>query len=581
MLNNILFFGPKQPDFNLYDTQNITVKGNGNSEAFIQKKEIPNKRDVVITLSHINTMIKNEEKIAFTQLLEHSVDFAQTFGEEIDGEINLVDGCSAGGGAYKLYQLMKDRGLYIIGCSSKMTLYSTYTQCRLNRQIKQSLDPNFNHFEWALKESIHSALTQHFVAFSPEGKIHFKLRSPKTPYLNSVKKFNLDVFWKTSLTENKDHFLKVISGEGKYKKKIINLAKTILLDEINQQSGRTHQEYLNEALVFAASIHMYEKVDGKRTNNLLKIGDLERIKALLEKGAQINAQVHNGMTVLFNSTLNGNTEILTFLLSNGADANIIAKDGSTPLHFACEKGYIGGVSMLLPHVKNINHQTNNGETAAHAAARHGHLEIIFKLKDQGLDLDIEDHEGRTPWFTLLENGHVSDLHDSYQIHLKKSKRTGRTALHFAANNGRLESVKWLVKKGADINVVAHMNKNSPLQSAVMGKSIETVSYLVEAGAQINHQDDDGYASLHLACIMRLEDIVSYLIDKKANINLKSNQGHTPLHIAAATGNMNLVKILMEKGAAYIPRPLANFLELTRTFVPLFPQTEKLSFYVSG
>ncbi|GAB4228756.1 MAG: hypothetical protein Tsb0021_06320 [Chlamydiales bacterium] len=549
-MSNILFFGPRLTGFSFLDTKNMTVVGTGKDGAFIERKDIPNQRFKVIAYNHTITEVENGEKRARTHLLRDTDDGAETFGTEVAGEINLINGCTAGGGAYKIYQLMKKNGHYIFSGSSKTYLSSGYLLNRVNRQIKNCSDPNCNHLEVELRNSIHDANTHQFVLFSSNGKIHFKLRSPKTTYLKSVKNLNLDEYWKTSLTQNKDHFLKVISWEGKYKEEILNIVKNILLDEIEQQSGKTHQAYLNEALVVASSIKIHEKIDGKRTNNLLKVGDVERVKLLLEKGAQINASVHEGKTVIFDVAVNGNKEILSFLVDNEADVNKVANDGTNPLIYASENGHVDCVTMLLPLVKNINHQDNYGLTAAHAAAREGHLDIIVLLKDHGLNLDIEDHEGRTPWFTLVENGHIKHLKvkDPHQTYLKKSKLNGRTALHFAANEGKSESVQWLIEKGADLNAIDERNKYSPLHYAVLSTNRETVSLLLEAGAATDNLGSDGYGPLHLACAMGLEEIATYLIDKKADINIQSAQGYTPLHIAAATGNVALVKKLLEKGA---------------------------------
>ncbi|GAB4228751.1 MAG: hypothetical protein Tsb0021_06310 [Chlamydiales bacterium] len=610
MKNNILFLGPRQTDLQFLNTENMTVVRPKTYHGLISKKDIPSQREVVVTLCHLGTKILNGEKTGEVELLEYTEDFALTFGEEIAGEINFINGCAGGGGAYSLYKMKKSKGLYIISGSSKTYLSKNHLLTRINKQIKNCLS-----FNSALRNSIHESITQHFVMFFPEGKIHFKLRTPKTPYLQSVKNLNLDEFWKTSLTENKDHFLKIIAREGIYKEEVIKDVKEILLNEIERQSGETHQSYLNQTLFYAVYEKRYEIVDGQRTTVVIEVGNLEKIKILLEKGAQINARLHMGETALHAAAVGGNVEIFRFLLEQGADitiktdteqtvlmaaateghlkivqeilahnkvdinardyigstaclfasnngntaileelikhgvdVNIRTNDGSSPLLVAAQNGCINCVLKLLPKVKYLNFQKEDGETAAHAAARNGHLYILNSLKDAGLDFDIEDNEGRTPWFTLLENGHVTGLHDSYQIHLKKSKHTGRTALHFAANEGRLGAVEWLIEKGADINAIEMVFKRSPLHFATMSESLETVSFLILKGAEINLQDINGFSPLHIACLMGLEDTVSCLINNKAELNLKSDQGYTPLHYSAANGNVNLVKILLEKDA---------------------------------
>ncbi|TRY69888.1 hypothetical protein DNTS_015350 [Danionella cerebrum] len=57
-------------------------------------------------------------------------------------------------------------------------------------------------------------------------------------------------------------------------------------------------------------------------------GDLELVKLLVEKKANVNTQdTHHGWTALMQATYHGNKEVVRFLLEQGADVNLRAKNG--------------------------------------------------------------------------------------------------------------------------------------------------------------------------------------------------------------------------------------------------------------
>jgi Ankyrin repeats (3 copies) len=79
-------------------------------------------------------------------------------------------------------------------------------------------------------------------------------------------------------------------------------------------------------------------------------GDLPAVKALLDKGADVNAKSPYGSTPLFFACDRGHTEIIKLLLDRGADVNV--EDTfyhATALTWAIEKKRIEIVKILLDH----------------------------------------------------------------------------------------------------------------------------------------------------------------------------------------------------------------------------------------
>ena len=75
-------------------------------------------------------------------------------------------------------------------------------------------------------------------------------------------------------------------------------------------------------------------------------GDINRIKKLLDKGADVNAKDKDGETALMAAALRGHTEIVQFLLNKGADVNAKRNDGTTALMAAAREGHTETVRIL-------------------------------------------------------------------------------------------------------------------------------------------------------------------------------------------------------------------------------------------
>jgi ankyrin repeat protein len=77
-------------------------------------------------------------------------------------------------------------------------------------------------------------------------------------------------------------------------------------------------------------------------------GDAAEVRALLDKGADVNAKFRYGATALFKAAERGNTEAVKALIERGADVNV--KDtfyGATALSWALQKGHTGVIVAIL------------------------------------------------------------------------------------------------------------------------------------------------------------------------------------------------------------------------------------------
>ena len=87
---------------------------------------------------------------------------------------------------------------------------------------------------------------------------------------------------------------------------------------------------------------------------------------------------------------------------------------------------------------------------------------------------------------VAKNGDLQKLKTIVEQDIKilETKDTaGRTALHFAANSGHLEIVKYLLAKGIDINLKSSAN-TTPLHFAAFSGHLDIVKWLVENHAEL-------------------------------------------------------------------------------------------------
>ncbi len=81
----------------------------------------------------------------------------------------------------------------------------------------------------------------------------------------------------------------------------------------------------------------------------------------------------------------------------------------------------------------------------------------------------------------------------------------------------------------------------------MAGDLQAVQAVINAGADINAGDKDGYTFLHFAAYRGRLEIVRWLIEEAgAKVELRSERGETPLHRAAEHNHLAVLKYLATK-----------------------------------
>lgn len=122
-----------------------------------------------------------------------------------------------------------------------------------------------------------------------------------------------------------------------------------------------------------------------------------------------------------------------------------------------------------------------------------------------------------------------------KYHTDEKDVTGRTLMHISATFGNTALIKYLLKKGADINAIDNSGW-TPLLCAISSGYFETALAMLESGAYPNAISESGNNALHyLLRTTEVDDwyvkVLMTLLDRGCNVNAENNDGNTPLHIA--------------------------------------------------
>jgi ankyrin repeat protein len=268
--------------------------------------------------------------------------------------------------------------------------------------------------------------------------------------------------------------------------------------------------------------------------------DLQMLKTVLAAGSHIGTDA-NGLSfasvlgdALLSAAYANNLPAAKYLLDQGADVNY--EDGEClfsenlyewdleteesedafdvlPLQLAALKGNADMVKLLLDYGAERTPEPHNNRTVLHCAARAGELTMLRQL--------------------LNELGFAQDLHarDSY----------GLTPLHHAVIGGNAEVIDCLLEAGADVELqdegfggeyYESYPGGTPLHYAIRKRNIKAAQLLLAAGASVAACNTDGNPCLYLAVEKYDVAMVKCLLEAGADANQLDEGEVTPLLLAA-------------------------------------------------
>ena len=267
-------------------------------------------------------------------------------------------------------------------------------------------------------------------------------------------------------------------------------------------------------LLITFSLVTSVQAGGEPLHTAASLGDVERVRRLLEAGARVDSVKDDGNTALHCAAIMGHNNVVELLVEEEADLEATGNSGATPLMMAASMGHLEVVKTLLQSGANPDTRHQFGKTTAiHFAAEVGRDEIVKLLCDHGANVEAE-------------------------------KVTGGTALHTAVDANMSDTVTVLVEHcGAGVDRLL-MGDTTPLYLAAQRGHTEVARQLLRLGARVNFVMPHGQHRGEMIQVSGEQTEGFYPVK-----NTEVGNGATPLHAAVENGHLETARLLLEAGAA--------------------------------
>uniref|UniRef100_A0A8C7F6M5 Transient receptor potential cation channel, subfamily A, member 1b n=1 Tax=Oncorhynchus kisutch TaxID=8019 RepID=A0A8C7F6M5_ONCKI len=247
----------------------------------------------------------------------------------------------------------------------------------------------------------------------------------------------------------------------------------------------------------------------------------------------------------------------TFICMFGADIDYIDCKGLSPLLLATNCGAWRSVALLLSKGANVNIKDKSGCNFLHLAILQpkGLKNLTGDILQHSSMMDLlstEDNEGCTPLHYACRLG----IHESVknilvlQVSLDRKSKDKKSALHFAAQYGRINTCQRLLETITDSRLLNEGDERglTPLHLASGGGHAKVVELLLRKGA-LFHSDYKGWTCLHHAAAEGYTQTMKIVLGTNIKLLDKLDEdGSTALHVAAREGQVAAVRLLLQRGA---------------------------------
>mmetsp|Transcript_17689 Transcript_17689/g.40998 ORF Transcript_17689/g.40998 Transcript_17689/m.40998 type:complete len:558 (-) Transcript_17689:67-1740(-) len=233
---------------------------------------------------------------------------------------------------------------------------------------------------------------------------------------------------------------------------------------------------------------------------------------------------------LLECAFEGDIESVKKALQNGADPYAVDGRGASALSEAAVEGHAAIARMLLNEHKltNPNEQNHEGRTPLHRAAFQSRLEMISLLLEAGADPRIKQRSGETP-YDLAGSDEARSLVQAWDVAKTDAILEARQKLVEAEEEG-------MVKTGEELKRLQRARQFAKLEKMIADgdKDGFDLGLLELQPGEVNSlRDPKGNSLLHAAASHNRAEICALLIDEaKAEVNSRDAKGWTPLMVGA-------------------------------------------------
>ena len=190
----------------------------------------------------------------------------------------------------------------------------------------------------------------------------------------------------------------------------------------------------------------------------------------------------------------------------------------------------------------------------------GNLLEIQNLIDLGANFDCQDYDGRSPLHIAASDDRVEILRmllrEGRCKNINPEDVNGNTPLNDAVRAGNSECVKLLISNSATLTLritdIHSFKADAYLDASEVGSELCILIFLgkrysvmrfIECGVDVNCSDYDKRSPLHLAVCCNDPLLCSFLVSRGANVQAKDRFGNSPLDDANRCGFSNIAELL--------------------------------------
>ncbi len=311
---------------------------------------------------------------------------------------------------------------------------------------------------------------------------------------------------------------------------------------------------MNEDPLDEALLSCLEEYRGHESALTLAVqgGHKDIVILLLEAGADVNYKNEHGITPLLIAIKKGDRDLVKLLLGRGASLNIEAdvttkKDNRDFFDEMFDDADLIPSDRAKRRNKDLPEALKEQKNAIMLAVQSGHKDIVILLLDAGADVNYKNERGVTPLLVAIERGDrdlVKLLLDrGASVSICDNKKA--TAFIYAGRAGHIEVLQDLLMWCGDKGTA----KVEALFGAIYAHDTYLINTLLSMKTDVTAKNQTGFTTLHTSVETRLaKETVALLIDAGADVNAQDDNGWTPLMYAASGCYQELVSLLVNRGA---------------------------------
>ena len=269
------------------------------------------------------------------------------------------------------------------------------------------------------------------------------------------------------------------------------------------------------------------------------------VRTLLRYNAAVDIDDATRRTPLHYAAENGNYHVAHTLLHHQANIHALDTERNTPLHKAAKAGRVDVVELLLEHGADVEACSCTKKTALHLAVKCP--KVVVALLNAKADPRATDMLGQTP----LHKAAAGKFYESVDFLLRwdadidAEDDDRRPPLYYAISMKDLTMVKALCKDRPGLRY-SQDQMHPALEWAVEFSAVEVLRFLLDISSEsINKLNKYGRSIIHEAAQTDSPETLTFLLQSGADVNFADSSSVTPLHDAASAGLVENMKILIK------------------------------------